>query len=144
MSSTGALGGNLLIGELPSTVSTAAAQSDTLASDIAQLGLNRDRWQEVIDTKLIDWGRNPDQLAEVELIPPSRDAVRVAVRIAGWMRSADRPPPSRVVPDGDGGIVMERWEGVASEAIEIDRIGHAQYVYVRDHHVVKRISWPTG
>ena len=127
--------------EYPPSVSTATAQGDALASDVVHRG-GREGWQEVIDQKLVDWGRNPDQLAEDNLIPPTRTAVTTAVRIALQMRDKDLPPPIRIVPDGDGGIVLERWCDDLSEAIEIERSGSAEYVQSHAHRVVHRAPWP--
>jgi hypothetical protein len=105
---------------------------------------SRDDWQELIDYKLIEWGRDPDQLAEHELIPPTTRAVQRAIQIAKELQARKALPPMRVVPDGDGGIVMERWCGPWSVSIEIDHHGVTELVVVRDCHVVDRRPYDVG
>jgi hypothetical protein len=108
-------------------VHTRAATDDTLAS------IRRDAsaWQDVIDGKLIEWGRDPSRLAEPELIPPTRAAIKRAVAIASELRDRNVLPPMRAVPDGDGGLVFERWSGEVSESIEVDAEGRAELVRLR-------------
>lgn len=117
-------------------VITGAAKDDSLASLVDQP--NWDAWQEVIDHKLIEWGRDPDQLAEDELIPPTRESVQQATLIALWFRKQRFPPPLRVVPDGDGGIVLERWSESRTVSIEIDSQGLAEFVECCQGRVTQR------
>jgi hypothetical protein len=128
--------------EVPSNSTTGAA-ADSLASEVLLREESKSRWQDVIDKKLIEWGRNPQQVAEDDLIPPTARATNAAVGIAVKMRDQGFLPPLRVVPDGDGGIVLERWEGAASESIEICHDGSAEFVQCRNHRVVQRLLWPT-
>ena len=120
----------------PRRVATGAAKDDSLASPVDQR--NWDAWQEVIDEKLIEWGRDPDQLAEDDLIPPTRESVQQATRIALAFRNRGLPPPLRVVPDGDGGIVLERWSESCSVSIEIDAQGFAEFVECCQGRVTQR------
>lgn len=98
-------------------------------------------WQRVIDAILIEWGRNPSELQEHDLIPPTRPAINRAVEIARAWRDQHLPPPLRVVPDGDGGIVLERWMGSKTYALEIDQRGQVEFVETLDGKVVRRISF---
>jgi len=135
----------LLTDEPLPSMSTGAAPEASLASDLTRSDVYRMRWQEVIDEKLVEWGRNPAHLGEIDLIPPTRAAIRSAVRIARDMcdASPSPAPPMRVVPDGDGGVVFERWEDSSSESIEINGDGGAEYVRIRTHRVVQRTAWRT-
>lgn len=101
--------------ELIDAVTTAGASEQSLASSEA----NREGWQRLIDDYLIEWGRDPSQLADEDLIPPSEDMIRYASRIAIALRNAGWPPPLRVVPDGEGGITFERRTGDVFESLEI-------------------------
>ena len=125
-----------LTGDPPRKVATGAAKDDSLASPVDQP--NWDAWQEVIDQKLIEWGRDPAQLAEDDLIPPTRESVRQANRIALAFRDTRVAPTDAVVPDGDGGIAFERWEGDLSETLEISDAGEIEYVQLRSGHVAER------
>lgn len=118
---------------------TSVANESSLAITHQERGAARHAWADIIDLKLVEWGRNPDQLEEEELLPPSRAAIDSAVRIAMTFRDCGVYAPNRVVPDGDGGIVLERWSGSFSESFEIFSDGQIEYVSCRDHHVVERL-----
>lgn len=101
--------------ELIDAVTTAGASEQSLASSEA----NREGWQRLIDDYLIEWGRDPSQLADEDLIPPSKDLIRFASGIAMKWRDADCAAPFCVVPDGEGGITFERRSGDVFESLEI-------------------------
>ena len=108
-----------LTGEGDRAVNTRAAGPETLSADLRDRESNRRAWQEVIDKKLIEWGRDPSQLDDEMVIAPTRDVIRVAVELALALRDHDCPPPGRVIPDGDGGILFERTDGVHTETLEV-------------------------
>lgn len=124
----------LMLTGAPRAVRTTAATDDTLATQHSHCRA----WQNIIDEKLIEWGRDPKRLEEPELIEPSRAAIDRAIRIALRLRDEDAPPPTRVVPDGDGGIVLERWNDRLTVSIEIDREGRIEIVRCRDRQVIDR------
>lgn len=117
-----------------SSVATGALPEGSLAISQA----NREAWQAIIDHKLIEWGRYPERLEENELIPPTPESIRVACDKARDMRDAGDAAPQRVVPDGDGGIVFERWDGPMSEALEISEDGAVEYVCTQGTTVIDR------
>ena len=91
-------------------------------------------WQEVID-KLNDWQRDPDGLAEDDLIPPTEAALLRAnfvVQLGAMFGSVE--PPKRVVPDGNGGVDIEFHKG----SLEIDKNGRTERVLVKGGKVVSR------
>ena len=77
-------GSHTLTAEPLRRVATGAAKDDSLASLLEQP--NGDAWREVSDQKLIEWGRDPDQLAEAGLIRPTREAVLPGSRHALGVR----------------------------------------------------------
>ncbi|MCG3128322.1 MAG: hypothetical protein CHACPFDD_03205 [Phycisphaerae bacterium] len=121
----------------PVSISPPTGAIDDAAELVSMAG--REAWRKVVDCTLIEWGARPEQLAEAELIPPTRPAVQRAIQIAESFRESSAPPPMRVVPDGDGGIVMERWTETTMRSIEIDRDGCAELVMTRDARVIERI-----
>ncbi len=120
-------------------ITSTAATDDTLGVKARFLSNNHDAWQSVIDMKLNEWGIDPNQLEEEELIPPTRTAIRKAVKLAQAFQNDDWPPPMRVVPDGDGGVVFERWSGSISVSIEIDKNGESEFVECCDNKVTSRV-----
>ncbi len=65
---------DILSGEFIDSVTTAGASEQSLASSEADQQANREGWQRLIDDYLIEWGRDPSQLADEDLIPPSLPA----------------------------------------------------------------------
>lgn len=130
----------LLSEDTARTVSTGAAQDDSFAHDAYERAAVVDAWQKVIDSKLIEWGRDPEAIAEDDLIPPSRFAVHNAIDLAKQLSQQGWAPPMRAVPDGDGGIVFERWAGVTAGAFEIDKYGRIELVMTRNGRVEERVE----
>lgn len=131
----------LLLSEDPMrTVSTGAAPDGSLAHEADKRAARKDAWQKVIDSKLIEWGRNPDGIAEYDLIPPTHAAIRYAIKLVNALSQDDLPPPTRVVPDGGGGIVLEHDIATSSVAFEIDDSGECEFVVTEDGRVNKRIT----
>jgi hypothetical protein len=102
----------------------------------------RDEWQRIIDQQLVEWGINPEQFADDDLIPPSRQIIHLACTVAERCRNAGVAPPMRVVPNGRGGIVFERRGGAVFETIEIRADGFIEHVvYVNSRlHQRRRLS----
>ena len=87
---------------------------------------NRRAWEHVIDRQLIEWGKDPGRLECDDLRAPTAASIQTACEIAGFMRDEAEPPPLRVIPDGEGGIVFERAEGRAFVTVEIDEDGSVE------------------
>lgn len=115
---------------------TGAADDSSLAATASERDKNRRGWQRIIDEKLIEWGRDPKQLEDDDLIPPSRDVISLASRLAIALRDQDCPPPSSVVPNGDGGIVLERSQGPEAVTYEVYDDGTVEYTLYNDCRVV--------
>jgi hypothetical protein len=107
-------------------VATAAADDRSLASPGAAREANRRDWQHLIDSRLIEWGRDPALLDDEGVAPPSSQAISSACQIAMMLRDYCSPPPCRVVASGDSGVVFERWSGDCFEALEVYDDGAAE------------------
>jgi len=118
-------------------VTTRTADSEALATSIAPTYARE--WERIIDEKLVEWGREPAALAEEDLYPPTPAAIQRASDIAMRYR-AEVSPPQRVIPDGDGGIILEWWNGSRSNSIEIDGDGHAELVVLERGKVAYRLQ----
>lgn len=127
-------------------VRTGAANDELLAVAARQREARRRRWQEIIDKKLVEWGRDPEELADDDLVPPSPAAVDSAVQKAQVWRDAREsdddfvPSPQWVVPNGDGGIVFEWREESTAAVIEVFDDGSADCAIFEDNKLVSRIS----
>jgi len=106
-------------GSFHEIVGTEAATDQSLASAARDEEAKFEGWQRIIDDYLIEWGRDPGQLADEDLSPPSKHIIGYASRVAIELRKAGWPPPLRVVPDGEGGIAFERRSGDFFQSLEI-------------------------
>lgn len=117
-------------------IDTAAVDDSALTS--VELHQNRMEWDNVIDDQLTWWGINPSQLEDDGIDAPSREIIGLACRVAYAMRDGDTPPPLRVVPDGDGGIVFERKDGPTFQTIEIAKDGSIEMFTFENSRLVSR------
>ena len=81
----------------------------------------REQWDEIIDSFLIEWGKNPSLLEDPDegVLSPTNQSIRIAIGLALVMRNHDAIPPSRVVPDGEGGIAFELMRGEVFESMQV-------------------------
>ena len=85
-----------------------------------------DKWQRLIDERLNEWARHPEQFEDDGLKPPAAEAMTEACKFAAYCRDRGAKPPLRVAPDGSGGIVFE-WHSVPFfHVVEINARGVAE------------------
>ncbi|MBI1826615.1 MAG: hypothetical protein HY287_16555 [Planctomycetes bacterium] len=108
--------------EIKAAVSTSGDKSTPVTAERLEDNW-RERWNECIDSTLIEWGRNPDQFADPDegFRAPTTMCIQAAIRVALRLRDLKEPPPppSRVVPDGEGGLVFERIAGDTHESLRV-------------------------
>lgn len=117
-------------------VSTGAAGSQLLDFDARVEDRNREAWQEIIDYKLVEWGRNPCAIEDDGLFPPSREALERAYSFAIALRDEGKPTPKRTIPDGDGGLAFEYITGGRLEIVHIYEDGTAQRTIYGDEKLM--------
>ncbi|MBN1345416.1 MAG: hypothetical protein JXQ73_22170 [Phycisphaerae bacterium] len=125
-------------GEGPKLRLSSGAADETSLAEIKNVEAYRDEWQQLIDTKLVEWGRNPRQLEEDDLVAPSVDSVEVACQVAMYFRDDGAPSPDWVVPNGDGGIVFERSLGTLTKTLEVLQDGSIESIDYRDSKIIRR------
>ena len=124
--------------EIRTASTTQAAPSETSALEAQVRQRWRQAWKDIIDHQLIEWGRDPEQLADDGVAAPSREVVRLAIAFAKQMQNQDFQPAQRVVPDANGGIVFERRESDVVEVIHIWDDGMTEYQLFRGLDLVER------
>lgn len=77
-------------------------------------------WSSVFRT-LNEWFADPERLREEELEPPSRSVLEIARLVAAELDRAHMPPPTQVVPDGDGGLSFEMRIDAHFESLSVRR-----------------------
>lgn len=103
-------------------VSTSTADEGILALNAAEAKVNVESWKNVIEDRLVEWGRQRTVCDEEGFISPSSIAVDTAIEIARTLQG-NHSPPTRVVPNGEGGIVFEKEINSSFTAIEIFETG---------------------
>ena len=98
----------------------------------------RERWQDVIDRKLIEWGRSPSPIEDMGVDPPTKETIQRAIRLAETLRDEGVPAPESVVPDPNGGIVFERREGNLAEVYHFWDDGTIEYQRFEGTRLVER------
>jgi hypothetical protein len=106
-------------------------------SPFAHDARDEEAWQRLID-RLIDWGERAGQTDEDDLLWPTTDAIRSAYDILRLFRENGVPPPDRVVPDGEGGIVFEQASAKRSQRLEFGADGSAEHLVFENLKLVSR------
>lgn len=99
---------------------------------------NRAKWQAIIDYKLIEWGCSPGQLEDDGIEVPTGDNILRAIRAAEVYRDKGVSAPDTVVPDGNGGIVLERREEDVVEVLHLWDDGNLEYRRFQGTRLVER------
>jgi len=112
-----------MLDAVPYAGQTGVADDDSLALLAQERQGNREAWQQIIDSTLIEWGRDPAQLEDEGVTAPAGAIIDRANELAMILRDEGWAPPKRVVTSPDGGVVFERWDGPVLEQIEITEKG---------------------
>ncbi|MCD4825082.1 MAG: hypothetical protein K8S55_10770 [Phycisphaerae bacterium] len=104
----------------------------------AQSEENRDAWDRFIDDTLVEWGRNISILEDENFEPPSAEIINLACTVALDLRDAGGTPPTRIVPDGDGGISFERVDGTSFVSLDIYSDQSIEFLEFDDCRLVSR------
>ena len=113
-------------------VGTEAARESSLASADHFEG-----WQQVIDTKLIEWGRAPRSLEDDGVTAPTPETITQAAELAQRLRDLGFARPDRVERNPDGGIVFEFGDVANAVTWQIDPDGSVSRITFRDSRVVQ-------
>ena len=113
------------------------SETPSLPGDIYE-GTNRRAWQEVIDYKLIEWGRNTELFDDEGVEPPTRDTLQLAIALAEGLRDGGLAAPDSVVLDVNGGIVFERRENDVSEVFYVWDDGEIEYQRFHGTRLIER------
>jgi hypothetical protein len=79
-------------------------------------------WQTVVQ-QLVEWKRDPQQLADEGVEPPTAGLLEAAGTVAEMLCSGGVEPPDTLVTNGDGGIVFRWRSGQRTWTIELDSDG---------------------
>lgn len=132
--------------ELSVAAETQALEETALASDPSERHIDHERWRDVINEPLIDWGKDPGQLDDGIIRPPSREIVTLASEYGMMVLRENRvPAPDNVVPDGDGGIAFNWYSDNDLTTIEFGEDGTIELIVFEKSKIIhrQRISYPS-
>lgn len=98
-------------------------------------------WDVVVLSKLIEWERVP-MPADAEFDPPTAASLLAARAQAAAMRDAGDPPPTRVGPDGSGGVAFETLVGSSLvRRVEVSDVGQVDlYDFTPDRQTMRHTA----
>lgn len=95
-------------------------------------------WRTVLD-KLDVWLRDPSALADEDVDPPAATTIRLASAIARHC-AATLPPPIRLMPNREAGIIFEWVVGETLRMWEVDDEHRCEIThYVEGHRLNRRV-----
>lgn len=117
----------------------------TVSRELLAASVNQDRktqelneaWLFVFDA-LVAWGTHPERFEDDGVDPPSPAAISNAAKVATKLRELEADPPTRIVPNGDGGIVFESQRAHEFETIEIDSAGEIEARVFENSRLIER------
>jgi hypothetical protein len=124
-------------------VQTRPPTSSSLVQERAQ-GDYAAAWGKIIDEKLVELERTP-MASDDEFDAPTLKAIQAARRWATDMRDAAQPAPSRVSPDGSGGISFELYDGHnLTHRLAVSDDGNVDHYYFRSDGRVVHSPQPSS
>ncbi len=95
------------------------------------------KWQRFIDI-LMEWRRDPNQVQDAGIDPPSLETIGQAIVMAKRLRDSGLPAPTQIVPDPNRGIVFERHDNDVSEEYHFWDDGVVEYMLFQGSKLVER------
>ncbi len=101
------------------------------------------KWGELIDGLLKIWEDTVPHRPDVTQEEPTREAVQTTLQWAMFLKKqCPNLPPTAMVPDGSGGVQMERFDDGALCTISIDSDGRAFHDLFADGKTIYSESLP--
>lgn len=97
-------------------------------------------WAKLIQGQLADWRRDPQQLEDEDIPPPSADTIDRVMTVAMAMHDQGLPPPDRIVPTGDGGIALQFELNNEFISIEVEPEGLVELLVFCDGRLTHRAA----
>lgn len=128
--------GNSSIAPLPAkAVATGAdAESSITPKEIT----DSHKWDQIIDYRLIEWGRDPSLLEDDDVEAPRGEVIHRAIALAQRLKERGLPAPHSVVLDPNGGIVFERRSSDAVETLHVWDDGTIEYCRFQGTRLLER------
>lgn len=124
--------------------SEGSAVVEVLALTKRQKDQLAERWTDVIDRKLIEWGKwrasedTQNEFRQEDFVGPTGEAIAKAYKFVKYMRGQGWPLPTGIIPDGEGGIAFENKQDTVYQRIEIDDCGIVHLATFRDCRLLER------
>jgi hypothetical protein len=129
-----------VMSEIPRTHIAGTSGIGTDGSGPSMFNQQSDQWQDSLNS-LIRFGLEGGRTDEDDLVWPTEEAL---VKAYAWLQTmrnhGSGSLPDSIVPDGEGGIVLERSAGQLTERLEIAADGATEYLVFRDCRLVNRVA----
>jgi hypothetical protein len=113
-------------------------------SQAAQDSISTDEnWKNLIDHKLIEWGRDLSLLDEEGTVSPSKQTIQFAIALAWMWHNMGLPAPTRIVPDAHGAIVFEFHQPNVSEVFRLAPDISLEYCVFETSRLVQHQIFPS-
>ena len=119
-------------------VRSSSQQVTAIWSNEFQLAQRRAAWNTIIESTLLNWLRDPNQLQDDGFDAPSPMIIRLSLDFAEECRDFNWPAPTGIVADPNGGIVFELNEGELSEVFHVWEDGSIEYMEFHGAQLVVR------
>ncbi len=102
------------------------------------------RWLGAIN-QLRLWLKEPGVIAEQGVEPPSSHSLTAAIELAKRLSENGLHAPTRIAPNGEGGVCIERRAATDFAVFEVSVGGtHVEFRRFRDRRLVDRIPFNSG
>lgn len=95
------------------------------------------QWDRV-ESQLVQWEQHPEELEDEGLEPPSPETVPLIRDVCRALRAMSLEPPLRLVPNCEGGAVLEWRTAPFLWSVEVERDGTLELSVFRTGRLVTR------
>ena len=119
--------------------STTAAIEETMSGSAESEKNCAAGWQTIVNDLLTWWVNGTPDISDEDLEPPTKAAIDLAIKIATSLsHEKNVAPPLRVVPNGEGGLIFERWADRVFERFELRRELTLEYAVFKNNALIHR------
>lgn len=104
---------------------------------VANADRSAEQWERV-ESQLVQWEQNPDELEDEGLEPPNPETVPLIRDVCQALRGISVDPPLRLVPNCDGGAVLEWRTAPFLWSVEVELDGTLELSVFRADRLVTR------
>lgn len=94
-------------------------------------------WEHFV-VQLSAWSQRPSHLDEDGALSPTEPAISAARQLVRRLREEERSLPTKMIEDGDGGVVLTKRSGATQEKLRVSKNGVVEYLLFEHSRLVLR------